>query len=57
VRNLRLVNPAVVAANIEAGNTVEIRAAIESRHGGMQILEQSLTELVRLGAPHGDGSA
>jgi twitching motility protein PilT len=44
-----LVNTAATAANIEAGNTVEIRSAIESRRGGMQTLEQSLAELVRLG--------
>lgn len=44
-----LVNSAATAANIEAGNTVEIRSAIESRRGGMQTLEQSLAELVRLG--------
>jgi twitching motility protein PilT len=44
-----LVNSPATAANIEAGKTVEIRAAIESRREGMQTLEQSLAELVRLG--------
>jgi Tfp pilus assembly pilus retraction ATPase PilT len=44
-----LVNSAATAANIEAGNTAEIRSAIESRRAGMRTLEQSLAELVRLG--------
>jgi twitching motility protein PilT len=44
-----LVNSAAIAANIEAGNTVEIRSAIESRRAGMRTMEQSLAELVRLG--------
>jgi twitching motility protein PilT len=44
-----LVNAAAIAANIEAGNTVEIRSALESRRDGMRTLEQSLAELVRAG--------
>lgn len=41
-----LVNSAAVAANIETGNTVEIRSAIESGRAGMRTLEQSLAGLV-----------
>jgi twitching motility protein PilT len=44
-----LVNSPSVSSNIEAGNTVEIRSAIEMRRDGMRTLEQSLAELVDAG--------
>ena len=44
-----LVNSPALASNIEAGNTVEIRSAIEMRRDGMRTLEQSLAELVAAG--------
>jgi twitching motility protein PilT len=41
-----LISSPAVAANIEGGNTVEIRSALESRRDGMRTMEQSLAELV-----------
>jgi twitching motility protein PilT len=44
-----LINSPGMAANIEAGNTVEIWSALEARRDGMRTLEQSLAELVAEG--------
>jgi len=44
-----LVNTRAIASNIAAGNTTDMRSALESRRDGMRTLEQSLAELVLAG--------